>query len=243
MRIIQITDLHIYLKEDLINNVDTKKNFNKVLSEIKGLNFDFVVLTGDLSFNDGDFEVYEWIKLQLKQHDIGNYFVIGGNHDNASILAKVFSLEDKLSNQELYYFHEPNFIFLDTIKGYCSEEQLTWFANKVKEISELNPVIFMHHPPFKSGVPHMDNNYAFQQSEEFVNICNLNKNHSFVFCGHYHNEVTVLRGNITSFITPSTYLQMDMFEEEFKVGHYIPAYRIIDIEKEQIKTTVKYVFN
>jgi len=242
MRIIQITDLHINSKDDLVNGVDTRGNFINVLKRIKNLTFDFVVITGDLSFFNGDLEVYNWIKKQLNEFGIHEYFVIGGNHDDAELLAKAFDVEENLVETELYYFKEPNFVFLDTIKGYCNKKQLHWFEKTLKECN-INPIIFMHHPPFSSGVPHMDKKFAFQQSEQFFEICKRNSNESYVFCGHYHNEITVIKESVSSFITPSTYLQIDMFEEEFKVGHYVPAFRIIDIEKEQIKTTVVYVFN
>lgn len=241
MRIIQITDLHISPNDEFVNGVNSRKNFINVLEKIKSIKFDFLAITGDLCLSDGDESVYIWIKDQLKKHKISNYHVIGGNHDNADVLAKVF--DQNITEDELYFIVEPNIIFLDTIKGYCSDNQLKWFENKVAQISESNPVIFMHHPPFKSGVPHMDNNYSFQQPEEFTRICNLNKQTAFVFCGHYHNEISVFKENINMYITPSTFVQMDMFEEGFKADHSIPAFRIIDIDNSQLKTTVRYVFD
>lgn len=243
MRIIQISDLHIFPTEEFVNGVDTRANFIKILQNINEIDYDLLVLTGDLCFSSGNERVYIWIKKQLDIHKVNNYHLIGGNHDNAEILAKVFNKTASVTDNELYYFVKPNLIFLDTIKGYCSEVQLEWFKNSIKEIADKNPVIFMHHPPFKSGVLHMDNNYAFQQSEEFTSICKLNDHTSFVFCGHYHNETTILKDNINMYITPSTYLQIDMFEKGFKVDHYIPAFRIIDIDNSELKTTVRYVFD
>ncbi len=243
MRIIQITDLHIYSKDELINGVDTRNNFIKILKKVSGIPHDMVVITGDLSFFDADIEVYQWIKNQLNIFDIKNYHIIGGNHDDAKTLAKSFNLEKDLHDDELYYFIEPNFIFLDTIKGFCSEEQMKWFEKKILEIKDRNPIVFMHHPPFKSGVPHMDNKYAFEQPDQFSDICNLTKQDTYVFCGHYHNEISLLKNNINMFITPSTYLQIYMFKEDFEVDHRIPAFRIIDIDEKQIKTTVRYVYD
>ena len=243
MRIIQITDLHIYPKEEMINGVDTRQNFIKILKKISNIPHDMVIITGDLSFFDADIKVYQWIKKQFDVFNIKNYYVIGGNHDKAKMLAESFNFKKDLHNDELYYSIEPDYIFLDTIKGYCSKEQLKWFEKKILDIKDKNPMIFMHHPPFKSGVPHMDNKYAFEQTDEFIRICSLNPNPVYVFCGHYHNEISLIRDNINMFITPATYLQIYMFNDDFEVDHRIPTFRIIDIDKKQIKTTVRYVYD
>ena len=243
MKIIQITDLHIYHTNEIVNGVDTHDNFIKVLKEISTIDFDMLVITGDLCFSSGDKTVYQWIKNHLDIFNINNYYIIGGNHDNASELAEIFNLSDHLIEDELYYFLKPNIIFLDTIKGYCNENQLKWFKEKIKAIKDENPIIFMHHPAFKSGVPHMDNKYAFKQAKIFSEIFKLNEKSSYIFCGHYHNEITLIKDKINQFITPSTYLQINMMKEEFEIDHRIPAFRIIDIDNKQIKTTIRYVFD
>jgi 3',5'-cyclic AMP phosphodiesterase CpdA len=243
MRIIQITDLHIYPEDKIINGVDTRRNFLKVLEKVAAIHHDMLVLTGDLSFVDGDSEVYKWIKEKLDNFKLKDYYVIGGNHDVAEKLAEVFDLTQFLKDNELYYFIEPNFIFLDTVKGYCSEKQLNWLETTITSIENEKPVIFMHHPPYKSGVPHMDNKYAFEQPGLFTEICNKNTNTTFVFCGHYHNEISLMKNNVNVFITPSTYLQIYMLKEDFEVDHRIPAFRIIDIDNKLIKTTVRYVYD
>jgi len=243
VRIIQITDLHIHHVDEVVNGVNTKNNFINILKIVAKMDYDLLVITGDLSFFDGNKQVYIWIKQQLEKYNINNYHVIGGNHDNAAIMAKVFEKKQDLNGDELYYFIEPNFIFLDTIKGYCNSRQMDWFKAKMKEIEGIEPIVFMHHPPFKSGVPHMDSKYAFQQPEEFENICKLHSKKIFVFCGHYHNEISIVIDKINMFITPSAYVQIDMFNEEFEVYHTVPAFRIIDIDDSQLKTTVRYVFD
>ncbi len=240
MRIIQITDLHIYSKDEIINGVDTRRSFLNILTKIQELEYDLLVITGDLCFSDGDIEVYKWIKRKLSEFGIKNYKVIGGNHDNVRAISEVFNLEKHLIDDELYYCVEPNLIFLDSVKGYFNENQLVWLRDKIKSMKDINPIIFMHHPPFKADVYHMDLKYYFTQSDEFQEICKSNPKSSYVFCGHYHNEITLIRDNINMFITPSTYLQIYMYSENFKVDHRIPAFRIIDIEKNQIRTTVRY---
>lgn len=243
MRIIQITDPHINIENELVNEVDTKKNFLHVLQRAKEFSPDFYVFSGDLSFNSGNYGIYYWIREKLDQMNIFDYYVIGGNHDDVNLLAEVFENTSFLHNSELYYSLKYGIIFLDTVKGFCSSEQLLWLEETLKSISEPNPIIFMHHPPFKAGVPHMDGKYAFQQPQEFQEICKKTNKPVTVFCGHYHNEISIIRDNINVFITPSTYLQIGMKSEAFEVEHRIPGFRIIDITDNNIKTNVIYVFD
>ncbi|MBK7095095.1 MAG: metallophosphoesterase [Saprospiraceae bacterium] len=243
MRIIQITDLHINTSSEPVNGVDTRANFVRTLTEAEKLQADMLVLSGDLSFHSGDKEVYFWIKKQLDYKGIKNYKIIGGNHDDINVLAQVFDLTENVKDDELYFFIEPNFIFLDTARGYCSNRQLDWFKKEIVSIEGLNPVIFMHHPPFKAGVPHMDNNYAFQQPDIFKEICQMSNKLPYIFCGHYHNEISLINDGIKVFITPSTYLQIGMNSVEFEIDHIVPGFRVIDINNNKIKTTVRYVFD
>lgn len=243
MKIIQITDLHLNTSAEPVNGVDTRDNFVRTLIASVKLQPDMLVLSGDLSFHSGDREVYLWLKKQLEDAGIKNYKIIGGNHDDINVLAQVFDLTDNVTDEELFYFLEPNFIFLDTAKGFCNNRQLEWFKEKIISIAGLHPVIFMHHPPFKAGVPHMDNSYAFQQPEIFAEICKKGNKPPYVFCGHYHNEISLISEEINVFITPSSYLQIGIANKEFEIDHRIPGFRIIDLENNSIKTNVRYVFD
>lgn len=243
MRIIQITDLHINTTPEPVNGVYTRENFRKTIGKAKEHNPDLLVLSGDLGFHSGDKETYQWIKKQLDDLAFTNYKIIGGNHDDINTLADVFEIKNSVAEGELYYFSDPDIFFLDTVKGFCNPVQWDWFRSKMMEIGNENPVIFMHHPPFKAKVPHMDNKYAFQQSEIFENICLDSGKKPYVFCGHYHNEISQIRNGISVFITPSTYLQIGSAKEEFEIEHRVPGYRIIDLNNNTLNTKVKYVFD
>ena len=243
MRIIQITDLHINQDPGPVRGVDTRKNFLVTLAESMKYDPELLVITGDLAFQSGDREVYSWIKEQLDTCGAKQYRIIGGNHDDINMIAEVFGIENDVHGDELYFSVSPAIIFLDTVKAYCSDAQWNWFGEEIKKIRDIRPLIFMHHPPLKAGVPHMDNKYAFQQTDEFLKMCKLAAISPVIFCGHYHNEISIETNGISVFITPSTYLQISSRKEEFEVDHKIPAFRIIDIDQNTIKTTVRYVFD
>jgi Icc protein len=243
MRIVQITDIHITTDTNPVLGVDTRKNFLNTLRESLTYNPDILVLTGDLAFQSGNRQVYIWIKEQLDSCGVKEYRIIGGNHDDIITMSEVFGLDQYVHGDELYYSVSPAMIFLDTAKAYCSDAQWTWLRQQVEPISEISPIVFMHHPPFKSGMPHMDNKYAFKQPDRFMEIFNSAAKAPVIFCGHYHSEISMEKAGIRVFITPSTYLQIGSRKEEFEVDHRIPAFRIIDINPNSIITTVRYVFD
>lgn len=243
MKIIQITDIHINPKDELVNGVDTRKNFLKVLEEVSQIDYDFVVFSGDLSFQNANPDVYKWIMEQLKNYKIEKYRIIPGNHDESSVLAKSFGIGNYLHGTEMFYTEKPNYLFLDTALGYCSDDQWKWIDDTISNIDTDKMIVFMHHPPFKAGVPHMDGKYSFQQSEQFEYSFSKFKGDVFVLCGHYHNEIFLKRNNINIFITPSTYLQISNKTVEFNIEHRVPGYRVIEILNNEIKTSVKYVFD
>ena len=61
-----------------------------------------------------------------------------------------------------------------------------------------------------------------------------------VFSGHFHLERSIQQQNISSYITPSTFFQIDPRFDEFQVDHYQIAYRRIELRKDQLLTNVRY---
>jgi 3',5'-cyclic-AMP phosphodiesterase len=237
MRIIQITDIHVDKVGELTNDINTQVNFLLVLDKAMQYRPEMVVLTGDLCHQDGVNEIYDWFRSRM---DILNipYFVIPGNHDDSVKMANVFGY--KAIENELYYKYEKDgfkFLFLDSGKAVMSDGQYRWVE---KELSE-NAVVFMHHPPCKSGVPHMDIHWKFNEIDRFQALV---KQKLAVFCGHCHTERTIQTGSMTVFITPSCFLQLGDKSELFEVDHYKPAFRVIDVEwNGEIITTVKYLLD
>ena len=228
MKIIQLTDLHIGKEGEGGFGVDVRKNFLDILKTVRALAPDLIVLTGDLCFDTGDPHIYQWIKSHLDFIKIP-YTAISGNHDQSSMLAKAFRIEHLMVGNELFYCRQyggQTVLFLETAVGEISREQLRWLENELSHIDH-NALIFMHHPPVISGVPHMDNNYALRNMEEVQEVLFNFPHHLNIFCGHYHVEKTLSVRNLSVHITPSTYFQIDWHTEGFKVDHFRIALREI----------------
>ncbi len=238
MRIVQITDIHIDKVGELTNNINTQVNFLMVLDKAIEYKPDLIVLTGDLCHKDGVTEIYEWYKSRMDILHIP-YFVVPGNHDDSLKMAAVFGY--KTTENEFFYTYEKEdykLIFLDSGKAVMSDQQYQWLKSA---LGGKKDIIFMHHPPCNTGVPHMDKHWKFQEIERFQALI---KQSVAVFCGHCHTERTIQVGQMSVYITPSCFLQIGDQSELFVVDHYKPAFRLIDLNKNgEVNTTVKYIFN
>ena len=65
MRLVQITDLHINSHGEDTHGVDVRNNFNQIIAELKKINFDVLIISGDICLSKGDKEVYRWFQLKI----------------------------------------------------------------------------------------------------------------------------------------------------------------------------------
>ncbi|MEM1217336.1 MAG: metallophosphoesterase [Bacteroidota bacterium] len=242
MRILQLTDLHIGERGEDTFGVDVRANFISILQEIKRNKPDHIVLTGDLCFNTGQLETYQWIYDQMQALGVP-YSVIPGNHDDSNQMASVFALQEQLQNGQLYFEtfmagHQA--VYLDSGPGVVSEEQLVWLREKVHTGTEPL-LVFIHHPPALAGVPFMDINYPLRNHEEVQEILLGTDRKIDLFCGHYHVEKTLSIRNVRIHITPSLFFQMDQQSPTFQVDHHRIGYREIILGTSSLQTKVYYL--
>ena len=102
MKIVQVTDLHIDRENESPYEIDVRRNFKRVLNAIRRLKPGHIVVSGDLCYNVGETEIYDWIKGQLDRIKIP-YDIIAGNHDDSKMMAEAFNLKHLMNDDELYY--------------------------------------------------------------------------------------------------------------------------------------------
>ncbi len=232
MKFIQITDLHIDQAGECPFEIDVRQNFFDVLDAVAAEKPDHLVVSGDLCYRVGEENIYRWIRAQLDGLPFA-YEVIAGNHDDSAMMAEVFERTHLLIDSEIYFakkWGKQPALFLDTAVGHHSDNQLKWLKRQLKNINS-NLLVFMHHPPFKAGVPYMDDNHALQDMEQVQALFAEFPHQISVFCGHYHIEKTVVHDNVTLMITPSCFFQIGQQSEDFSVDHHRIAYRIIEVDK------------
>ncbi|MFW6222366.1 MAG: metallophosphoesterase [Bacteroidota bacterium] len=245
-RIAQLSDLHITIKGESAYDVDVRQNFMNIYNALvsEQATYDYIVITGDICFREGQQEIYEWLKQYLDKLEKPCY-IIPGNHDKKDVLKSVFTRQYFHIHDEIYYtvdFPLGKAFFLDTSEGVLSKAQLEWFQQQADSTTCKQCLIFMHHPPVYTGIQYMEEHFALENKKEFEQLLNsYDQKEFFVFCGHYHAEKTIKTRNVLTMIAPASFFQMDQESKDFKIDSYRIGWRNICWSDEYLHTTVRYV--
>jgi len=243
-RIVQLTDLHIGDEDEYPFGVNLRANLIHVMADVERMNPDLLVITGDFCLGDPKFENYLWIQQQLDRSGIP-YEVIGGNHDDISQMTTGLIGEDLSTEEDEYYFsdlvHDYHILYLDSAKGRLSDVQLDWVRAEIINAKGHPLMVFIHHPPVTSGVPHMDRKYPLQNGHQLMEILRTHEGTVQVFSGHYHVDRCVVADNVVVHITPSLFMQLFPYTEGFSIDHYQVGYRVIDFTEKGVQHAVRYL--
>lgn len=243
--IAHLTDIHIGNAGAVPRGVAVRDNFLAVLKDISAIEPDTLVLTGDLSLDVGDREIYRWVHRTLEETGI-DYHVLPGNHDDPEMVAEVFGHRAGELNDRRERCHRAveaageQLLLFDVPGGEVVEEDLQWLRKAVTESPREEVLLFMHYPPVPLPVIHMERYYALARRDDVRRILAESSRRVYLFCGHYHNELTQEREGCSVFLTPSTYFQIDPLEEAFAVEHHLPGWRFIQRFDGRITTGVRY---
>lgn len=242
MKIIQLTDLHLAEAGVCPHEIDVRANFVRALDVVQLHDYDQLVISGDICYDVGQLETYQWVKAVLEARKIP-YLIIPGNHDDAAMMIDCFGLHGHSSNGELFFALPPSdgckVLFLDSSKKRISTQQLQFLRQQLR--SSHSPVcLFIHHPPLQMGVPFMDETHALQDTDELLDILGAHPYPVTVFSGHYHGEKSVRWRNVDVHITPSCFYQIDWKQTAFAVDHTRCAYRYIEISADRTTHGVVY---
>ena len=213
MLIAQLTDPHIKAGRDLAyGRVDTADLFERSVAHVNDLKprVDAVIVTGDLT-DQGSPEEYATIRPMLDRLECP-YFLIPGNHDDPANLRGAFADHTYLppSGAFLHYVIEDmplRLIGLDTTvpgrpHGELCAERLDWLEGQLCAAPDRPTFVFMHHPPFETGIGHMDaQNLA--NGDAFVDLVARHRQVRHVACGHVHRAINVAPGGTPMSIGPN----------------------------------------
>ncbi len=234
----QVSDFHICSNGNFAYEVsDTLKGLKDFIRHINKLSFpiDLLCITGDLS-DDGTISSYEIVKDNLSKLKIP-YYIIPGNHDDKKNMASVFSehkyLNNYIDNRIFHSFRIYNIkiILLDSVSPGDPYGSLTDGMLKALEVelnSKNNSLVFLHQPPFPSGIGFMDNQPYFNR-DRFLNILSKAENLLLVGCGHIHRAMFSRKNGVNFSLAPSTAMQLDLNLNDSAPGDFVmetPGYLI-----------------
>lgn len=218
MLIAQISDLHVLADGAALGGqVDTHAALAAAIDHIGALDPrpDLVLATGDLA-QDGLPEDYALLRTAFDGLAMPVY-VIPGNHDNRNHLRAAFADCGYLpeTGAFLHYTVDTDplrLIGLDTViqdevGGQMCRERLQWLERRLSEQPERPTAIFMHHPPFATGIAFMDRP-AFGGAAELEALVGRFPCVQLVTCGHVHRAIQTQWAGTLAAVAPSIVFQM-----------------------------------
>jgi 3',5'-cyclic AMP phosphodiesterase CpdA len=213
MLVAQISDFHVAVPGSQIDrDHDTSAQLARAVAHLGRLDPrpDLVLCTGDL-VQDGEAAEYRRL-VELLEPLPMPYYVIPGNHDHREALRAAFAGGGYLPAQGLLHYVVDagplRLLALDTHVsgapgGVVGAAQLAWLDARLAEASERPTIVFMHHPPFRTGIAAMDA-MGLTDAAAFAVVVQRHPQVERVLCGHLHRSiVTRFAGTIAS-TAPST---------------------------------------
>ena len=212
MLIAQITDTHLKLPGKLAyRKVDTAAMLQACVAELVKLDPqpDLIVFTGDL-VDFGYPEEYANLKSLLAPLRVP-ILAVPGNHDEREAMRAAFASEGYLPAQGfLQYAVERGplrFVGLDTVipgqgGGELCATRLAWLDATLAARPAMPTLILMHHPPFVTGITHMDR-LGLEGRDVFAAIVKRHAQVEAILCGHVHRAIHARVGGRTAIICPS----------------------------------------
>jgi 3',5'-cyclic-AMP phosphodiesterase len=215
MLLAQISDLHIKQRGVLAyRRVDTAARLAQTIARLNALvpRPEATIVTGDL-VDRGSTDEYRHLKSLLEALDLP-YWLLIGNHDTREALREVFP-----ERAELHaggpFVHYPvdigalRLIALDSTQagqsaGTLCAARLAWLAQQLDAARGRPVVVALHHPPFDSGIGHMDAIRLDPQAATALEaLIAQHRNVERVICGHVHRSMFVRFGGTIASAVPS----------------------------------------
>jgi 3',5'-cyclic-AMP phosphodiesterase len=210
--IAQISDLHIKPPRVLAyGRVDTAKALERCVAALNEFDPapDFVVISGDL-VDTPTTDEYQHLKQLLAPLKL-SFAGIPGNHDARELMRAAFpsaayafaagALNQKIEVGEL------DLILLDSSvpgkpHGTLDAATLQWLEQTLASSADRPALLFLHHPPFKAGIWHMDRQNLLN-ADRLAAILKRHPRACLIASGHVHRAVLTMFAGIPATICPA----------------------------------------
>ncbi|MCG6113943.1 MAG: phosphodiesterase [Mesorhizobium sp.] len=214
MLIAQISDAHVGVPGTLFyDRYDTAAALTRAVDALNRLDPrpDVVLFTGDLG-DKGTPQEYVRIRELLSVLEIP-LFVIPGNHDKRDAMLEAFADVAYLPRGSAFFHYAVEdypirLVGLDTVApqefgaGELCAERLAWLDETLAAAPDRPTIIFMHHPPFDTGIGHMDR-IKCANGPALAELVARHPQVERILCGHVHRPVQTRFGGTIAQIAPS----------------------------------------
>ena len=212
MLLAQLSDPHVVVPGALLlGGIDTTAFLRAAVAHVAALDPepDLVLITGDL-VNDGQLEQYHHLRDLLAPLSAPVH-LLPGNHDHVPTLRGAFPQEvpGRGGRADGVLEGELCVVCLDSSRfpaagGDLDPDQLTWLDGVLGGASTPT-VVAVHHPPFATGIRHMDGMALSQEaSAALATVIERHPHVERVLCGHLHRTITRRFAGTIAMTAPST---------------------------------------
>lgn len=258
MRILQISDFHLrgdgklsFQVVDTASFLKSTKTHLEHVFALDGQKPDMIVVTGDIA-DSGDEKAYLMVYEALSSFNVPVY-AVPGNHDRRDRMVRIlkgWTIPNPQTAPFLCYAvqtEEARLLFLDTLNpgshaGHMRDAELAWLDNELQSNKNVPTLIFMHHPPFITGLPAMDE--PFENREQMRTVL-MKAPWARLCCGHMHRPIFTVWAGVPCVTAPAASMQIELdFTPEggdtFRME--TPGYLLHDFEDGVFNTHVCQIY-
>lgn len=234
IKLVQITDSHLGVNQgDTLLSMDPDESLVDVLMLINRQHSqpDLVLATGDIA-NEASMPAYQRFYTTVSDYLLSPMVWLPGNHDDHTLMEAILP-----GSQHRIVYKEPwLFIMLDShvpgeIYGQLSHSELAFLENVLSRHQHLHIIICMHHQPVPVGSHWMDR-YIVQNASAFWELISPYTNVKAVVWGHVHQEFDDEYNGVRLLATPSTCIQFEPLQHDFKLSDSMPGYRWFELQDD-----------
>ena len=202
-KLIIFTDLHMVPEGTTIIGLDPYQRLANGIEHVNRYHADAdrVIFTGDLT-HYADRVSYERLKRLIDQLTPPVAITIG-NHDRREVFLDTFPdavADENGFVQQAIDFPDCRAILLDTLfappydyptshVGVLCAKRLAWLDRQLAEAGDKPALLFMHHPPHRTGFTGMDM-IRLANETEFYALVKRHGNVRHIFAGHVHRTIS-----------------------------------------------------
>jgi 3',5'-cyclic AMP phosphodiesterase CpdA len=219
VHIAQISDLHIKPPGSLAyGRVDTAAALERCVAALNAFRPkpDFVVISGDLA-DTPTAEEYQYLERLLAPLELP-FAGIPGNHDSRELMRAAFPsaayafpsgpLDQRVEIAGI------DLLLLDSSvpgkpHGVLAASSLQWLEAMLATSPDRPALVFLHHPPFRTGIWHMDRQNLFNAAE-FAAIVSRYPRVQRIAAGHVHRATLTTFAGVATTICPAPNHAVDL---------------------------------
>jgi 3',5'-cyclic-AMP phosphodiesterase len=217
--IAQISDLHIKPPDSLAyGRVDTAKALQRCVAALNEFapKPNLVVISGDLA-DTPTAEEYEHLKRLLAPLELP-FVGIPGNHDSRELMRAAFPLARYASSSgplnQCVETGGLDLVLLDSSvpgqpDGELDAPTLQWLDATLAASPDRPALMFLHHPPFRTGIWHMDRQ-NLRNADELAPIVRRHRRVQLIATGHVHRATLAMFAGVPTTICPAPNHAVDL---------------------------------